>query len=89
MPLHELLERPPSPLHYPSQYRNLVLNHPSGQDSLNQMFSPGINVKNVAKYFPKSKETQKGHIHGERQGVRSTKVAELTEDLTTTLPQQK
>jgi hypothetical protein len=55
----------------------------------NYLSWPIIKVKNVAKYFPKSKETQKGHIHGERQGVRSTKVAELTEDLTTTLPQQK
>jgi hypothetical protein len=33
---------------------------------------PLINVKNVAKYFPKSEETQKGHMQGQRQGVRST-----------------
>jgi hypothetical protein len=55
----------------------------------NYLSWPLINVKNVTKYFPESKETQKGHMHGQRQGVQSTKVAEPTEDAPTTLPCQK
>ena len=35
----------------------------------NYLSWPLINAKNVAKYFPESKETQKGHMHGQRQGV--------------------
>ena len=35
---------------------------------------PLINVKNVAKHFPESEETQYGHMRSQRQGVRSTKV---------------
>jgi hypothetical protein len=52
---------------------------------------PLINVKNVAKYFLESEETQKGHIRGggQCQGVQSMKVAEPTEDAPTTLPHQK
>jgi hypothetical protein len=34
---------------------------------------PLINVKNVAKYFPESEETQMGHMQGQRQGVCSTR----------------
>ncbi len=34
---------------------------------------PLLNVKNVAKYFPKLEEMQKGHMQGQHQGVRSTK----------------
>ena len=34
---------------------------------------PLINVKNVARHFPESEETLKGHMHGQCQGVRSTK----------------
>ena len=34
---------------------------------------PLINVKNVACHFPKSEETQTGHMRGQHQGVRSTK----------------
>jgi hypothetical protein len=34
---------------------------------------PLINVTNVACYFPESEETQKGHMHGQRQGISSTK----------------
>jgi hypothetical protein len=34
---------------------------------------PLINVTNVAHYFPKSEETQRGHMCGQRQGVRATK----------------
>jgi hypothetical protein len=34
---------------------------------------PLINVKNVFQHFPKSEETQKGHMRGQRQGVHSTK----------------
>jgi hypothetical protein len=55
----------------------------------NYLFWPLINIKIVAKYFPKSKETQKGHMRNQRQGVRSTKVAKPTEDTPTTLPHQK
>jgi hypothetical protein len=33
---------------------------------------PLINVKNVAKYFPESEETQMGHMQGQCQGIRST-----------------
>jgi len=40
---------------------------------------PLINIKNVAKYFPESEETQKGHMKGQRQGVRSTKQMEPPE----------
>jgi hypothetical protein len=50
---------------------------------------PLINVKNIAKYFPESEETQKGHMHGQCQGVQSTKVAEPTEDAPATLPHKK
>jgi hypothetical protein len=34
---------------------------------------PLINVKNVAKYFPESEETQMGHMQGQCQGVQSTR----------------
>ncbi len=34
---------------------------------------PLINVTNVARYFPESEETQKEHMHGQQQGVCSTK----------------
>eukprot|EP00804_Cyclotella_cryptica_P006176 CCRYP_015258-RA/>CCRYP_015258-RA protein AED:0.58 eAED:0.58 QI:0/0/0/0.5/1/1/2/0/438 len=34
---------------------------------------PLINVKNFTKHFPESEKTQQGHMHGQRQGVRSTK----------------
>ena len=37
---------------------------------------PLINVKNVAKHFPESEETQFGHMQGQRQGVRSTRPAQ-------------
>jgi hypothetical protein len=55
----------------------------------NYLSWPLINVKNVVKYFPESDETQKGHMRGQRQGVQSTKVAELTKDILTLLPHQK
>jgi hypothetical protein len=55
----------------------------------NYLSWPLINVKNVVKYFPESEETQKGHMHGQRQGVQSSKVAEPTEDAPTTLPHKK
>jgi hypothetical protein len=55
----------------------------------NNLSWPLINVKNVTKYFPESEETQKGHMHGQRQGVRSTKVAEPTKDVPTNIPHQK
>jgi hypothetical protein len=50
---------------------------------------PLNNVKDVAKYFPESKETQKGNMRGQHQGVRSTRVAEPTEDMPTNIPHQK
>jgi hypothetical protein len=34
---------------------------------------PLINVTNVSRYFLESEETQKGHMHGQHQGVCSTK----------------
>ena len=40
---------------------------------------PLLTVKNVNKYFPESEETQYGHMRGQRQGVRSTKVKAETE----------
>ena len=55
----------------------------------NYLSWPLINVKNVSKFFPASKETQKGHMRGQCQGVCSTKVAEPTEDVPTTLHHQK
>jgi hypothetical protein len=55
----------------------------------NYLSWPLINVKNLAKYFPESEETQKGHMRGQRQGVRSTRVAEPTEDVPTNIPHQK
>jgi hypothetical protein len=56
---------------------------------VNYLSWPLINVKNVSKYFPESKETQKGHMRGQRQGVRSTTVATPTEDELTNIPHQK
>ncbi len=55
----------------------------------NYLSWPLINVKNVAKYFPESEEIQKGHMHSQRQGVRSMKVAEPTKDVPTNIPHQK
>jgi hypothetical protein len=39
---------------------------------------PLINVKNIAKYFPESEETQMGHMQGQHQGVRSTRPVNAT-----------
>ncbi len=55
----------------------------------NYLSWPLINEKNVAKYFPESEETQKGHMHGQRQGVQSMKAAKPTKDALTMLPHQK
>ena len=55
----------------------------------NYLSWPLINVKNVAKYFPESEETQKGHMRCQRQGVRSTRVAAPTEDEPTNIPHKK
>ena len=55
----------------------------------NYLSWPLVNVKHVTKYFPESKETQKRLMHGQRQGVRSTKVVKPTKDLPTALPHQK
>jgi hypothetical protein len=52
----------------------------------NHLSWPLINVKNVAKYFPESEETQKGHMRGQRQGVCSTRMTEPTEDKPTNIP---
>ena len=43
---------------------------------------PHITVKNVNKYFPESEETQQGHMRGQRQNVRYTKVKTKTLDVT-------
>ena len=51
----------------------------------NYLTWPLINIKNVYKYFPESDETQKGHMHNQRQGIRSTKCA-LTPDLSALHP---
>ncbi len=51
---------------------------------------PLINITNVARYLPESEETQKGHMCGQRQSVRSTKKNSL--DVypdTPTLPPQE
>ncbi len=37
---------------------------------------PGMTVDHVNKFFPRSNETQKGHMRQSRQGVRSTKVVD-------------
>jgi hypothetical protein len=34
---------------------------------------PLVNITNAARYFPESEEIQKGHMHGQRQGIHSTK----------------
>ena len=34
---------------------------------------PGLTVKAIAKYYPETDETPKGHMKGQRQGLRSTK----------------
>jgi hypothetical protein len=52
----------------------------------NYLSWPLINVKKYAKYFPESEETQKGHMHSQRQGVCSTRVAEPTKDVPTNIP---
>ena len=43
---------------------------------------PLVNIKNVNKHFPESEETQKGHMHTQRQGVQSTKTHRPTKALT-------
>ncbi len=130
MPPHEPLTHPPGPFITNLNMGTLILDHPSGHDSLNSMYTietnqrahkhvalqmcknhcqeylhkvyelpsieptirylhgaagfptkaswlkairkgnylswPLINVKNIAKYFPESKETQKGHMRSQR-----------------------
>ena len=43
---------------------------------------PLVNIKNVSKHFPESEETQKGHMHTQRQGVRFTKTRQSTRAFT-------
>ena len=38
-----------------------------------------VTVENVNTYFPESDETTKGHMHHQRQGVRSTKHKDFQE----------
>jgi hypothetical protein len=38
---------------------------------------PGLTTTLIAKHFPDSDETQKGHMKGQRKGVRSTKVKKV------------
>jgi hypothetical protein len=40
---------------------------------------PGLTTTLISKHFPDSDETQKGHMKGQRKGVRSTKVKPATE----------
>ena len=40
---------------------------------------PGLTTTLIAKHFPDSDETQKGHMKGQRKGVRSTKVKQMVE----------
>ena len=40
----------------------------------NYLSWPLVNVKNVNKFFADSEETQKGHMKGQRQCVRSTEL---------------
>jgi hypothetical protein len=53
---------------------------------------PGLTTTLIAKHFPDSGETQKGHMKGQRKGIRSTKVREQVEIKikpgTEVLPQQ-
>eukprot|EP00804_Cyclotella_cryptica_P012316 CCRYP_020812-RA/>CCRYP_020812-RA protein AED:0.35 eAED:0.35 QI:0/0/0/1/1/1/2/0/506 len=37
---------------------------------------PGLTPKNIAKHFPESNKTQKGHMKQTKQGIRSTKVVD-------------
>ena len=37
---------------------------------------PGLTPENIARHFPESDETQKGHMKQTKQGVRSTKVVD-------------
>ena len=41
---------------------------------------PLINVKNFHKYFPESKETQRGHMRSQCRGVRSTQPTNQPQD---------
>ncbi len=53
---------------------------------------PGLTTTLIAKHFPNSEETQKGHMKGQRKGIWSTKVREQVEIKiepgTEVLPQQ-
>ncbi len=40
---------------------------------------PGLTTTLIAKHFPDSDETQKGHMKGQQKGVRSTKVKQMAE----------
>ena len=50
---------------------------------------PLVNVNNVNKYFPESKETQKGHMKSQRQGVHSTKTQKSTRALPVPIVKKK
>lgn len=52
---------------------------------------PGLSAKEVARYFPESDETAKGHMKRQRQNVRSTKVVATHANSSTpvTMPQHK
>jgi hypothetical protein len=55
----------------------------------NFLLWPLMNVKNVGKFFPESKESQKGHMRGQQQHARSTKEVEPTDNLPTDIPHEK
>ena len=40
---------------------------------------PGLTTTLIAKHFPDLEETQKGHMKGQRKGIRSTKIREQVE----------
>jgi hypothetical protein len=42
----------------------------------------GLTTTLVSKYFPDSKETQKGHMKGQQKGIQSTKVRKPVEKIT-------
>ena len=50
---------------------------------------PLVNVNNVSKYFPESKETQKGHMKSQHQGVRSTNTQQSTRSVPVPIAKKK
>jgi hypothetical protein len=68
----------------PSTHQTILYHHASAGFPVKETFLdavragnyatwPGLTVAALQKYFPDSDETQKGHMKGQRQGIRSTK----------------